>query len=236
MAGWVALILAVTLGVALLYRGSDASIAGLEPGEYIGIALAVGLCSVYLLSIFGSYRGRGRQALRDMLSWTALAVALVIGYSFRDEFTHLYYRLAGELAPPGSALTTTEPVTSGERAVRIRRRSDGHFAANTTVNGVRLSMMIDTGASTVVLRQADAKAAGIDLRSLSYSIPVSTANGQTFAARVRLKSMSIGSIQIDNVDALVAKPGALRESLLGMTFLSRLRSYEFSGEFLTLRG
>lgn len=234
MAGWVALILAVTLGVALLYRGSDASIAGLEPGEYIGIALAIGLCSVYLLSIFGSYRGRGRQALRDILSWTALAVALVIGYSFRDEFTQVYYRLAGELAPPGSALTT-EPVTSGERAVRIRRRSDGHFAANTTVNGVRLSMMIDTGASTVVLRQADAKAAGIDPRTLVYSIPVSTANGQTFAARVRLKSMSIGSIQIDNVDALVAKPGALRESLLGMTFLSRLRSYEFSGEFLTLR-
>ena len=234
MAGWLALILAVTLGVALLYRGSDATIGGLEPGEYIGIALAIGLCSVYLLSIFGSYRGRGRQAFRDMLAWAALAVALVIGYSYRDEFTHLYYRLAGELAPPGIAIAS-EPVNSGERAVRIRRRGDGHFAASTTVNGIRLSMMIDTGASTVVLRQADAKAAGIDLKTLDYSIPVSTANGQTFAARVRLKSMSIGSIQIDNVDALVAKPGALRESLLGMTFLSRLRSYEFSGEFLTLR-
>ena len=65
MAGWLALILAVTLGVALLYRGSDATIGGLEPGEYIGIALVIGLCSVYLLSIFGSYRGRGRQAFRD---------------------------------------------------------------------------------------------------------------------------------------------------------------------------
>jgi aspartyl protease family protein len=159
----------------------------------------------------------------------------LIGYSYRDEFTHLYYRLAGELAPPGIAIST-EPVSTGERAVRIRRRGDGHFAANTTVNGVRLQMMVDTGASTVVLRQADAKAAGIDPKSLDYSIPVSTANGQTFAARVRLRSMTIGSIQIDNVDALVAKPGALRESLLGMTFLSRLRSYEFSGEFLTLRG
>lgn len=235
MAGWLALILAVTLGVALLYRGSDATIGGLEPGEYIGIALAIGLCSVYLLSIFGSYRGRSGQAFRDILAWTALAVALVIGYSYRDEFTHLYYRLAGELAPPGVAIAS-EPVSSGERAVRIRRRGDGHFAASTTVNSVRLSMMVDTGASTVVLRQADAKAAGVDLRTLDYSIPVSTANGQTFAARVRLKSMSIGSIQIDNVEALVAKPGALRESLLGMTFLSRLRSYEFSGEFLTLRG
>jgi aspartyl protease family protein len=235
MAGWIALILAVTLGVALLYRSGDSTIAGLEPAEYVGIALAIGLCSVYLLSIFGSYRGRGRQALRDILAWACLAIALVIGYSYRDEFTQVYYRLAGELAPPGTALTA-ETGTNGERAVRIRRRSDGHFAASTSVNGARIAMLIDTGASTVVLKQADAKAAGIDMRGLSYTIPVSTANGQTFAARVRLRSVVIGSIQIDNIEALVAKPGALRESLLGMTFLSRLRSYEFSGEFLTLRG
>ena len=71
---------------------------------------------------------------------------------------------------------------------------------------------------------------------LAYNVPVNTANGGTFAAAVRLKTVSIGPIVMRNVEALVSKPGALKESLLGMNFLRRLRSYEFSGEFLTLRG
>lgn len=235
MAVWIAVVLGLTLAVGLLYKGNDAAIAGLEPGEYIGIALAIGLCSVYILSINRAYSGRIGQAIKDLLAWSALAAALVVGYSFREEITGLYYRLAGELAPPGTALTS-EPTATGERSVRIRKRGDGHFAVKLSVNSSALSMMVDTGASTVVLRQADAKAVGIDGATLIFNVPVSTANGQTFAARVRLKSVAIGPIRLDNVEALVAKPGALRESLLGMSFLSRLRSYEFSGEFLTLRG
>jgi aspartyl protease family protein len=67
-------------------------------------------------------------------------------------------------------------------------------------------------------------------------VPVVTANGRTVAARVRLNSVAIGPLQREDVDALVAEPKALTESLLGMSFLGRLRSYEFSGDFLTLRG
>jgi clan AA aspartic protease (TIGR02281 family) len=99
--------------------------------------------------------------------------------------------------------------------------------------GVALLLFV---ASTVVLRPADAKAAGIDVDRLAYSVPVRTANGQAFAAPARIRRMAIGSIVMENVDALVAKPGALGQSLLGMTFLTRLRSYEVMGEFLTLRG
>ncbi len=67
-------------------------------------------------------------------------------------------------------------------------------------------------------------------------MPVLTANGRTLAARVRLKRVAIGPLDRNKVEALVAQPGALTQSLLGMSFLSRLRSYEFSGDFLMLRG
>ena len=97
-------------------------------------------------------------------------------------------------------------------------------------------MIVDTGASTIVLRPADARKAGIDPKSLTYRVPVLTANGRAMAARVRLDSVAIGPLDRKNVDALVAQPGALTQSLLGMSFLSRLRSYEFSGDFLRLRG
>ena len=121
------------------------------------------------------------------------------------------------------------------RAVRIRKQLDGHFVAETNVGGVSVQMIVDTGASTIVLTPEDAKAMGFDMNALTYGVPVQTANGRSFAAQVRLTNVAIGPIRIRNVEALIAQPGTLHQSLLGMSFLSRLRSYEFSGDFLTLR-
>ena len=131
---------------------------------------------------------------------------------------------------------TVEQSAGGLTEIRIRKRLDGHFNANVEVNGKAIAMIVDTGASTIVLRPEDATKAGIDVDHLTYSVPVLTANGRTVAARIRLDTVSIGPLDRKNVDALVAKHGAMTESLLGMSFLSRLRSYEFSGDFLTLRG
>ena len=138
------------------------------------------------------------------------------------------------MLPPGSALRSDAQV-DGERSVRIRRRPDGHFVASTQANGVTLTMLIDTGASTVVLKPADAQRLGIDVDKLKYTVPVQTANGTTYAAHVRLRNLTLGPISLNDVEALVAKPGSLKENLLGMSFLSRLRSYEFTSDTLTLR-
>jgi aspartyl protease family protein len=67
-------------------------------------------------------------------------------------------------------------------------------------------------------------------------VPVQTANGASYAARLKLPQINIGKVAVRNVEALVARPGSLHQSLLGMSFLSRLRSYEFSGDYLELRG
>src|SRR5690606_41504462 len=123
----------------------------------------------------------------------------------------------------------------GEQTVRVRRRPDGHYSIRTQVNGSSATMMVDTGASTIVLRTAHAQLAGIDIDRLSYSVPVQTANGTAYAAAVRLRHVAVGPIRLDGVDALVTRPGVLNESLLGMNFLRRLRSYELSGEVLTAR-
>jgi aspartyl protease family protein len=185
-------------------------------------------------SIAGSYRGRLGQAARDLVAWTAMALLLVTGYSYRNEILSLGHRVMGELLPPG-AILRSESQVEGEQSVRIRKRSDGHFIVRMQVNGVTMSMLVDTGASTVVLKPTDAQKLGIDPERLRYSVPVQTANGTTYAAHVRLRTLTLGPIHLTDIDALVAKPGALKENLLGMSFLSRLRSYEFSGDYLTLR-
>jgi aspartyl protease family protein len=234
MGAWIALTLLVIAGLALLLRADAGSIAGFDPSDF-AIAVASLAMLIFLgSSIAGSYRGRTGQAVRDLLAWATIALVLVGGYSYREEIFSFGHRVAGELLPPGSALRADVQV-EGERAVRIRRRSDGHFLARTQVNGIALTMLVDTGASTVVLKPADAQRLGIDTDRLRYSVPVQTANGTTYAAHVRLRSLNLGPIALSDVEALVARPGALKENLLGMSFLSRLRSYEFSGEFLTLR-
>ena len=105
------------------------------------------------------------------------------------------------------------------------RRLSGEFAVAAKVNGARVTFLFDTGASVVVLTAADARRAGIDTRGLDFDVPVTTANGAAMAAEVRLDSIEVGPIVMRNVRALVARPGALEESLLGMSFLERLKSY-----------
>jgi len=87
-----------------------------------------------------------------------------------------------------------------------------------------------------VLTAEDARRAGINPVGLDYSVEVSTANGSAAAAEVRLASVSVGTIIVKNVRALVAKPGALSQSLLGMTFLEKLKSYGVERGKLVLKG
>lgn len=208
------------------------TLAGENAGYLIGL-LALG--GLYLMFSGSDYQGRKRDAVRHAAIWIGIALALIVAYTYREELKGVAYRVAGEVLPPGhTILIDTAP--SGEQAVRLRRQDSGHFVARGAANGVSLALLVDTGASTVVLKPADAARIGIDTSTLSFTTPVSTANGTTYAAPVRLKSVSVGPLEVRDVEALVAQPGALNENLLGMSFLKRLRSYEFTGDFLTLRG
>jgi aspartyl protease family protein len=230
---WLALIFAGVGSVALLL-GQNATVWGLEPYEFAAIAFGLALFLGILPGILRAYSGRFGTAARDFLTWVALGFVLLAGYSYRDQISQIAYRIAGELAPPGSVVGV-EQSPSGERAVRIRRRNDGHFIASVGINNTAVPMLVDTGASTVVLRHADARKVGIETGNLRYTVPVQTANGLAYAAHVRLRTVGVGPISVAGVDALVAQPNTLKESLLGMSFLSRLRSYEFAGDFLTFR-
>lgn len=233
MSLWLGLLLILVAGVALTLR-NDVVIWGLDREEVAALAAGLALVLLVVPALVGGYRGRFGTAIRHFLTWSAIGIGLVAGYSYRFELGEVAYRIAGEFAAPG-ATTTVEQGQSGDRSVRIRKRRDGHFVAKIAINGSSVPMLVDTGASTVVLRQSDAERLGLDTTRLSYTVPVQTANGLAYAAHMRLRSVSIGSIVMHNIDALVAQPGALKESLLGMSFLSRLRSYEFAGDYLTFR-
>ncbi|MBU2582531.1 MAG: TIGR02281 family clan AA aspartic protease [Alphaproteobacteria bacterium] len=233
MLGWLALLLALLLALFYFLTGEGSSVSDLSGSErwlFIGGAT---LLVFYALVLMSANASRLSQSLKQLGIWAGLILLLVAGYSYRGELGEIAYRVTGELSPPGTAQQTSS--AGNNLAVRLRRRSDGHFVARGAINGASTPMLVDTGASTVVLKPADAERAGINVSNLAFTAPVSTANGTTFAAPVRLRSIDVGGIILEDVEALVTKPGSLNESLLGMSFLRRLRSYEFSGDFLTLR-
>lgn len=229
----------------LLFHNEIQFLAGMSTLEIILVACGLLLISAYVLVLLSYESARPLQALRYLLIWAAIGLGLIAAYSYRTELSHVANRVVGELAPPGHPIRvgTAHSGESGVRvrrpeqsAVRVRRRLDGHFAVRGAVNGETMTLLVDTGASTVVLTPTDAARAGIDTRNLKFNAAVHTANGTTYAAPVRLRSIAVGPLVVHNVDALVARPGSLKENLLGMSFLRRLRSYEFSKDFLTLRG
>jgi aspartyl protease family protein len=233
MGAWLSLLLLIGSGTLLIGRPDISAYTLYDPAD-AGVMMAASALVIFVITrILGDTSGIFR-VIRFVITWSAVGFLLVAGYTYRDEILTLGHQVVGDMLPPNS-IAKPEFQTEGERSVRIRRRGDGHFVANTQINGVGLPMLIDTGASTVVLKPADAQRLGVDVDKLRYTVPVQTANGTTYAAHVRLRTIKVGPIEVGGVEALVAKPGALKDSLLGMTFLNRLRSYEFSGEFLTLR-
>lgn len=189
--------------------------------------------SLVLLSVIGSsllltLRNQSLgTSIRHALIWIALGLILVVGYSYRDVFEDMSARVGAEIDP-------TTPANMEAGVVKIVAANDGHFHTAAEINGRRVRLLVDTGATSVALTADDAIRAGYDLTTLVFNQPISTANGTNFAARIRLDTVQIGNIKMHDVTGMVTKEG-LNQSLLGMSFLSRLQSIETQGDRLILR-
>jgi aspartyl protease family protein len=122
------------------------------------------------------------------------------------------------------------------RAVQIPRGQSGEFALQARINGIATPMVIDTGATSVVLTYETAKAIGLPLEVLEYDVDVQTAGGHTKAARLTLDRLSIGKLVERSVPALVVPHGQMKTNLLGMSFLDRLESWEVRADHLVMHG
>jgi aspartyl protease family protein len=178
--------------------------------------------------VLAMFRERFTRAVESALIWVVIALLFAIGYTFRFELRDVADRVLAEFIP-GYA-------ENHGRVVEIGRGGNGNFSVPARLNGGRSAMVLDTGASSVVLTQEAAKAAGLPLEVLSYTVTVDTANGRTRAAPVTLDRLGVGGIEERAVAALVAQPGQLHTNLLGMSFLNRLESWEVRGDKLIMRG
>jgi aspartyl protease family protein len=212
----------------ILARNGEGTVGSLSTNESGDLTYKI-LILVFLGgAVLAMFRQRFTEAITAAMLWVVVGLALVVAYSYRFELHDVADRVLVVLVPGH--------VVSHGRTVEIGRTNAGDFAISAHINGARVAMVLDTGASSVVLTRDDAKAAGLPLEVLKYTVNIDTANGRTRAAPVTLDRVAIGDLTERSVEALVAQPGQLKTSLLGMSFLNRLQSWQVSGDRLVLNG
>lgn len=224
---WILLAILIAVLFALVVQ-QNGTLAGLSQYDFSSLTTKLVALVFVCVLVLALFRQRFSHALESALIWVLIALLLAIGYTYRFELRDVAERVLAEFVPGRAA-------TRG-RTVEIARGPGGSFFVTVQINEARASMVLDTGASAVVLTQEAAKAAGLPLEVLNYSVNVDTANGRARAAPVTLDRVSVGGIIERSVPALIAQPGQLRVNLLGMSFLNRLHSWEVRGDKLILRG
>jgi aspartyl protease family protein len=225
---WLLLLGAVVLLLVLATRSQDGIGGDLDNQDIASLIVKIGGLVLVGAALLALFRGRFSQALLHAAIWIGIALALLIGYTYRFDLRDIGERVLAELMPGRAA--------SRGRVVELSRGQSGDFRINTEINGKHVSMTLDTGASTVVLTNEAARAAGLPLELIKYDVNIDTANGRARAAAVTLDRVAIGGIVERSIPALVAQPGQLHTNLLGMSFLNRLQSWEVRGDRLVMRG
>lgn len=224
---FIAAIMAV--GLVILIFGGSGPMVGIEDDDF-GRLLYLGIFgAVVAAGILGSGVPIGTVG-RSLAMWLVIIVGFVAVYQYRYELQDVGSRLTAGLIP-GSPISMT--ASDGSLTV-ILDKQGGHFQALAEVDGREVRFIVDTGATTTVLTGADAATAGFDVGALSFNVPISTANGTARAARVTADEIRIGEIVRRRQIMLVAQPGSLDTSLLGMSFLSSLSGYDVRGDRMVL--
>ncbi len=144
-------------------------------------------------------------------------------------------RETADLRPTVTGLTElVNRVSRPERRVTLSANDYGHFLVQADINGVKVELLTDTGATYVALNYESALALGFSRKNLEFTSRSSTANGIASVAPVNLETVRIGSIVMHDVKAVIAEPGKMTQNLLGMSFISRLSGFELSGGRLNL--
>ncbi len=188
---------------------------------------------------------RRRAVLNEAVSWITAIGIVVVGVLFFHDMKDAIARNVGieRIAAAGpTGLGVQTDGNGGEAAgdngsllrVIIPARGDGHFYADAFINGHAAPVLIDTGASFVALPYETAADAGIRVRRDDFTASAKTANGIARIAPVVISELQIGSITLHRVQAAVAEPGAMHVTLLGMSFLRRLKRAELRGDRLIL--
>jgi aspartyl protease family protein len=224
---WLWLCFAAALGalVAALAHVAPETVRTKEDWTWVGYR--AGLVAVVAAALLHTGRGLRREHLSHAAAWALVLAALALGFAYRDELSGVSQHL--QIAFSGG-----DPVATAAHELVVPQDEQGEFALIATVNGQRVRFLVDTGSSDTVLSPDDARRIGVDVDHLRYVKEAETANGVGYSAPFSAQRFEVGPIGVRDFGLTVNK-AAMSSSLLGMSFLNRLESFEVKDHKLILR-
>lgn len=223
-----ALAVLIAATAALVFALATAFPGALRGGEdWSRLAYLFG----FLLLVAAGLTRMGQIGLRRHLGhaaiWAAIIAVLALGVAFRQELAAVPQRLM-------LAFSGGDPVKVGDRELAIPQNDEGSYVVVGEVNGQRVRFIVDTGATDTVLSPQDARRIGVDLDRLSFDGRAETANGVGRSALWRADRLQVGPIGFNDFEMSINR-APMSHSLLGLSFLRRLQSFEVRGRTLILR-
>jgi aspartyl protease family protein len=195
------------------------------------LALAGVIVTLLIAALIGAGFAPVTDRYRNRIAWLSVVAAFGVIPVVDHDYNDWEYARTWDEAPTLRAETASH--RPAEDDIVLNRHRDGHYYMDVTINGASVNFMVDTGASVVALGWEDARQVGIRTEALDFVYPVSTAAGQTMAARVTIRRLEIAGHRFENVPALVLRGS--RQSLMGMSVLERFESLEIREDRLVLQ-
>jgi aspartyl protease family protein len=173
--------------------------------------------------------------MRNILIAAAIMAGLGTFMAQMAEKITLPTASASAVPKVAAAAPIETPAPASGRSLSIPRDARGHFATEARIDGQRIAVMVDTGASVVALNESSAARFGLRPNPSQYTAIVTTANGTLKGAPTRIAMIELGGLIVRDVDAMVLPDEALSENLLGLSFLSRLKRFEYADGQMVLQ-
>ncbi len=222
---WLGLLAIVVAGAALLFELFPGAVSTGE--DWLWLARGIGLVALVSVGILTAGRIDWGEKARHAAIWVGIVAVLAVGAAYRDELMAIGQRVRSEFVPSYAVATSAHELV-------VTQEQDGGFYVMAQVNGEPVRFLIDTGASEIVLSPADARRLGVNLDALTFDHAAETANGVGYAAPFTADSIAVGSIRFDDMPMAINQT-PMRTSLLGMSFLGRLESFQVNGRRLYLK-
>lgn len=220
---WLGVLLGLVILLVLLSRAFPGGENELTSPDLVRTVAVLALVSSSLLFV---RQFKIRETIRNVLLWVGVAGVLLIGFSFQEELFALGRRLRAEIVPG-------YPTQTAANEMVVSASEGGGFHVYGAINGLPIRFLVDTGASSIVLSPADAKKLGLDLTALKFDRPYETANGIGYGASAQVEELTVGHIHLKDVPVSI-NGAPMSSSLLGMTFLNRMKSFSITGRKLVL--
>jgi len=193
--------------------------------QNINLVFAIGALVLVASALFSRRIGFG-EIVRNILIWVAIFAVFIVGFSYQREILGVWSRVSGEMTG------ANEQIVAGD-SLRIRQSADGHFWVDAKVNDKPVRFLIDSGATTTAMTLATARNAGVAISESPFPVVLVTANGSVEAQRGMIQSLQIGPMVARDLPVVVAAEFG-ESNVIGMNFLSKLRSWRVEGAEMVL--